>query len=456
MSQDPPVYLWPEADALGTLTDLYQLTMMAGYQALGKESERATFEMFVRGMPPHRSYLIFAGLEQAVGDLLRLAFTREQAEALRSWPVFASVSPEFFDRLPELRFEGDVWAMPEGSVCFAGEPVIRVEGSLDQAQWVETFLLASIGYPTLVASKASRIVRAAAGRPVYDFGARRAPGPHAGVLAARAAYLAGCAGTSHVDAALRLGIPCTGTMAHSWVESFAEEAEAFASFARLFQAAATMLVDTYSTEAGVTRAGSIEPPVQAIRLDSGDLATLAVKSRAWLDSHDRGGVQIVASGDLNEDSIARLIAAGAPIDVFGVGTELVTSRDSPALSLVYKLVALDGSGRIKLSPHKRTYPLAKQVFRRRDSAGRISGDHVAAADEKVEGEPMLIQVVRGGRLVAPLPQLEAIRRRCADEVSALPVAILAREGTPAYPVTYSPLLRAEHERLEGRLRTGAT
>jgi nicotinate phosphoribosyltransferase len=456
MSHVPPVSLWPDPDALGAMTDLYQLTMIAGYQALGKAAERATFEMFVRGLPPHRSYLVFAGLEQAVGDLLRLAIRREQAEALRSWPVFTGVDPGFFDRLPELRFEGDLWAMPEGTVCFPGEPLIRVEAPLAQAQWVETYLLASIGYPTVVASKASRVVWAAAGRPVFDFGARRAPGAQAGLLAARAAYLAGCAGTSHVEAGLRLGIPCTGTMAHSWVESFDGELEAFDAFAKLFPGASTMLVDTYATESGVAHAGSISPPVQAIRLDSGDVADQAFRARAWLDAHGRPGVRIVASGDLNEDSIATLVGGGAPIDVFGVGTDLVISRDSPALPLVYKLVALGGSGRIKLSPNKRTYPLAKQVYRRRDSAGRLSGDLVAGADEAVDGEPLLVRVVRDGRLVEPLPGLDAIRARCASEVDALPEALLARDGAPEYPVSYSPLLQAECARLEARLRTPAT
>jgi nicotinate phosphoribosyltransferase len=446
MSSAPPVSLWPDPAALGPVTDLYQLTMMAGYRALGKENQRATFEMFVRKLPPNRSYLVFVGLEQAIGDLLRLGFSAEQVESLRRWPVFASVDPAFFDWLLELRFEGDVWAMPEGTVFFAGEPVIRVEAPLAQAQWVETFLLASIGFPTLVASKAARVVQAAAGRMVYDFGARRAPGPHAGLLVARAAYLAGCVGTSHVEAARLLNIPCIGTMAHSWIESFAGEPEAFGAFTHVFPGS-TLLVDTYNTEQGVARAAAIEPPVQAVRLDSGDLLELSRTARAYLDAHDRSAVKIFASGDLDENSIASLVAAGAPIDGMGVGTELATSRDAPALAIVYKLVALDGAGRIKLSPGKKTYPLAKQVDRRSDQNGRCIGDCVTCWDEPAEGAPLLVPVVRGGTLVAPLPGLDAIRAHCARQLAALPEALHTLDAPAFYPVSYSETLAAEERRL---------
>jgi nicotinate phosphoribosyltransferase len=442
-----PISLWPDPAALGPVTDLYQLTMMAGYHALGKQNQRATFEMFVRKMPPNRAYLVFGGLEQAIGDLLRLEFSAEQVASLRRWPVFANVDPSFFDWLATLRFEGDVWAVPEGTIFFPGEPVIRVEASLAEAQWVETFLLASIGFPTLVASKAARVVRAAAGRPVYDFGARRAPGPHAGFLVARASYLAGCAGTSHAEAARLLGIPCVGTMAHSWIESFASESEAFAAFARIFPAASTLLVDTYDTEHGVAHAAEIEPAVQAVRLDSGDLLDLARKARRYLDSHGRGDVKIFATGDLDETSIARLVAADAPIDGLGVGTELATSRDAPALAVVYKLVAIDGAGRIKLSPGKKTYPLAKQVYRARDPSGRFVADRVTRWDERGDGEPLLVPVVRGGKLAEPLPALDQIRACCARQLAALPEELRSLEGVAPYPVSYSAALEAEERRL---------
>lgn len=444
---EPPVSLWPDPQSLGSLTDLYQLTMMAGYFAAGRAHDRATFEMFVRRLPNDRAYLVFAGLEQAVGDLLRLRFSPEEVAAIRAIPAFARVDASFFDHLLTLRFEGDVWSAPEGSVVFANEPLVRVEAPLPQAQWVETFLLASIGYPTLVASKAARIVEAAAGRPVIDFGLRRGHGPHAGMLAARASYLAGCSATSNVLAALRLGIPCAGTMAHSWVQSFDTEREAFAAYSRVFPENSTLLVDTYDTEAGVRNAASVEPPIHAVRLDSGDLLELSRKARAILDSSGRSATRIFASGDLDEFSIARLVASGAPIDAFGVGTELITSRDAPALSLVYKLVELEGRGRIKLSPGKKTYPLAKQVFRRRDSTGKIAGDHVTRAGETAEGEPLLVPILRGGELVAPLPRLDAIRASCRLQVASLPDALRGVDARETYPISYSEALESEAVRL---------
>lgn len=447
MQPDPPVSLWPDPDALGALTDLYEVTMMGGYISSGMDNIHATFELFVRRLPPGRSYLVFAGLEQALGDLLRLAFSAEQVEALRCLPNFSTVDAGFFDRLLELRFTGDVWAVPEGSVVFPGEPLVRVEAPLPQAQWIETFLIASLNYPTLVASKAARIVEAARGRPVFDFGARRGHGPHAGLVAARASYLAGCAGTSLVEAARRLGIPCVGTMAHSWVQSFATEAEAFATFARIFPEATTLLVDTYDTEEGVRQAARIEPPVQAVRLDSGDLGELARTTRRILDELDRREVRIFASGDLDEWKIDRLTQAEAPIDAFGVGTELVTSRDAPALSMVYKLVAVDGDGRSKKAPGKLTYPLAKQVYRTRDARGRFQGDYVTKVDESAPGEPLLRLVVHEGRLASPLPDLDAVRRFHAEQCSALPDALRGPEAAGHYPLSYSDALQREAERL---------
>jgi nicotinate phosphoribosyltransferase len=447
MTNPPPISLWPDPLALGPLTDLYQLTMMAGYLANGRGDDRATFEMFVRRLPKGRAYLVLAGLEQAIGDLLRLRFSEEQVEAIRRLPAFASIDPSFFESLKTLRFEGDVWAAPEGSVVFPNEPIVRVEASLPQAQWVETFLLASIGYPTLVASKAARVIEAASGRPVYDFGLRRGHGPHAGMLAARSAYLAGCAGTSNVEAAIRLGIPCVGTMAHSWVQSFDTEADAFAAYSRVFPEATTLLVDTYDTPTGVRHAAAVEPPIKAVRIDSGDLLELSKTARAILDSHNRASVQIFGSGDLDEYSITELVARGAKFDAFGVGTELITSRDAPALSLVYKLVELNGQGRIKLSPGKKTYPLKKQVFRRIGTNGKFVGDHVTQADEISDGEPLLVPVVRAGTLVAPFPSMEAIRERCRTQFARLPDALRGVSATGVYALSYSDLLEDEAIRL---------
>jgi nicotinate phosphoribosyltransferase len=440
---EPPVSLWPDPSALGPVTDQYQLTMMAGYAASGLGQARAIFELFVRRLPPGRAYLVFAGLEQAIGDLLRLRFSREQVEEIRRWPTFAGIDPAWFDALPDLRFEGDLWAIPEGTIVFAGEPLVRVEAPLPQAQWVETILIAALAYPTLVASKAARIVSVAEGRPLFDYGARRAPGPHAGFLAARAAYLAGFDGTSHVEAARRLGIPAVGTMAHSWVQAFGDESAAFATFARTFPRATTLLVDTYDTLEGVRRAADVEPPVGAIRIDSGELGALAREARAILDAEGRGGTRIVASGDLDERKIEHLLRSGAPIDAFGVGTELVTSRDAPALAMVYKLVELDGIGRFKRSPGKATYPRAKQVYRLRDLQGRFSGDRVTRADETCEGEPLLVPVLNGGRLVGPLPRLDAIRDCARRQLADVPDTLTRLDSEPTYPVTYSSAL--EHE-----------
>jgi nicotinate phosphoribosyltransferase len=236
-------------------------------------------------------------------------------------------------------------------------------------------------------------------------------------------------------------------MAHSWVESFATEAESFAAFALVFPAASTLLVDTYDTEHGVVHAAAIEPPVQAVRLDSGDLLDLARKARRYLDSHGRTDVKIFATGDLDESSIARLVAAGAPIDGLGVGTELATSRDAPALSIVYKLVALDGAGRIKLSPGKKTYPFAKQIYRARDPSGRFVADRVTRWDEPAEGEPLLVPLVQGGALVSTLPALDEIRARCTRQVAALPEELKDLDRVGSYPVSYSTLLEDEVRRL---------
>ena len=447
MKPQPPVSLWPDRRALGPITDLYQLTMMSGYLAMGMAHKRASFELFVRRLPPHRAYLVFAGLEQAVGDLLTMAFSPEQIEGLRSFPAFAHADPAFFAMLGSIRFEGDLWAVPEGTVVFPGETLLSVTAPLYQAQWVETYLLASLSYTTLVASKAARIVSAAQGRGLIDFGSRRGHGPHSGLLAARASYIAGFESTSNVEAARLLGIPASGTMAHSWVQSFDSEEEAFEAYARTFPGATTLLVDTYDTLEGVRKAAAVCPPIQAVRLDSGDLASLAQGARAILDKHDRRQVKILASGDLDENEIARLIAAGAPIDGFGVGTELITSRDAPALSMVYKLVEIDGAGRIKLSPNKKTYPRTKQIFRRRDAAGTFCGDLVTRADETAEGEALMEQVVRQGQLVRPLPDLGAIRQHCASQFSSLPERLKKLDATGDYPIEYSDLLEDEARRL---------
>jgi nicotinate phosphoribosyltransferase len=424
--------------------------MMVGYFATGMADQRAAFELFVRSMPPNRAYLVFAGLEQAIGDLLRFRFAPDQIDEIRRWPAFKGIDPAAITSLADLRFEGDIWAVPEGTVVFPGETLLRVTAPIPQAQWVETFLLASLAYPTLVASKAARMVSVAGGRPLFDFGARRGHGPHAGLIAARAAYVAGFAGTSLVEAARLLGIPASGTMAHSWVQSFHNESDAFTAFTQVFREEATLLVDTYDTIEGVRRAASIDPPVQGIRLDSGDVDGLARRSRAILNKAGRASVRIMASGDLDEFRIAELVSRQAPIDGFGVGTELITSRDAPAMGMVYKLVELEGEGRFKLSPGKKTYPMAKQVFRRRDAEGKFASDVVTRADETADGEPLLVPFVTGGRLVAALPSLESIRSRCREQLAALPTRLLNLHAVPDYPITYSDRLEADARRLMSR------
>jgi nicotinate phosphoribosyltransferase len=447
MSPKPPVALWPDPGALGTLTDLYQITMMAGYHAAGMAGQKATFEMFVRKMPPGRAFLVFAGLEQAISDLLALAFDPEQIAEIHRWPAFHGVAAELMAKIASTRFEGDVYAVPEGTVVFPGEPLLRIVAPLPQAQWVETLLLASIAYPTQVASKAARIVAAAGGRSLFEFGARRSHGPLSGLIAARSAMIAGFDGTSHVEAARRLGVPAVGTMAHSWVQSFDTEAKAFSTFARVFPGHTTLLVDTYDTLEGVRQAAQVDPPVQAIRIDSGDLGALARMARAILDQHARPNVKILVSSDLDEYRIAELVCSSAPIDGFGVGTELITSRDAPTLSLVYKLVELDGVGKFKLSPGKKTYPMAKQVYRRRDRSDRFCGDHVTRADESAEGERLLVPILQTGRQVAELPSLETIRSHCKQQLAALPERLLTLNATPDYPITYSEALENDARRL---------
>jgi nicotinate phosphoribosyltransferase len=266
-------------------------------------------------------------------------------------------------------------------------------------------------------------------------------------LNARSSYLAGFSGTSHVEAARRLGIGAVGTMAHAWVQSFGDEQTAFTTFARLFPRATTLLVDTYDTDQGVRIAASIEPPIQAIRIDSGDLVEASKSARSILDSRDRSGVKILVSNDLDETKIDDLLQAGAPIDAFGVGTELITSRDAPAISMVYKLVELDGVGRIKKSAGKRTYPMAKQVYRATSSDGKFLKDRVTRADETFDGDPLLSPVIQAGQLVARLPDLDEIRNRCQVQRESLPDRFRQLEADTSYPIEYSEALEHEAIRL---------
>src|SRR5215510_7308107 len=339
--------------AYGLTTDLYELTMAAAYFENGLH-QPALFDLFIRRLPKHRSYLITAGLDQILDYLSELRFTPDQIDYLRKHPVFKRVSDAFFDYLTGFRFTGDIWAMPEGTAAFGMEPLLRVKGPIIEAQVVETFLLSTLNFQTMIASKAARVVRAAQGRSVIEFGTRRAHGTEAGLFAARAAFIGGCIGTSNVEAGHLFGIPTFGTLAHSFVMSFDDEDEAFRAFLKVFPHTATVLVDTYDTIAAVTRlAREFGPRIPAVRLDSGDLLELSKSVRRILDDHGMSGTKIFASSDLNEYRIEALLNDGACIDAFGVGTEMATSFDSPALSGVYKLVAVEQDarmeGRIKLS-----------------------------------------------------------------------------------------------------------
>ncbi len=446
--------LLSDAGKLGLATDLYQLTMAAAYFENGMGQEQAAFELFVRKLPPNRGYLLVAGLEQAVEYLQGLSFSGESIDHLRTLPVFGAVSDGFWEYLRAFRFRGDLDAMPEGTVAFPNEPLLRIQAPLIEAQMVETFLLATLNHQTLIASKAARVVDAAGGtggKGVIEFGARRAHGFDAALYGARAACLAGCVGTSNVLAGQVFGLKVYGTAAHSFTMAFEKELEAFRAFQRVFPQHAILLIDTYDTLEGARRAASLGPDLRGVRLDSGDLLSLSREVRRILDEAGCRDAVIVASGDLNETSIAELAAAGAPIDLFGVGTDLMTSRDAPALGGVYKLVAVDEDGHRrpvrKFSPEKETYPDVKQVFRHRDAEGFFIGDTLALATEVLEGEPLLTPVLRDGALIRPLPTIAEIGARAQAQREALPAAVRRLDDPENYPLTVSPGIRHELETL---------
>lgn len=429
-------------------TDLYQLTMAAAYHQDG-HNPRATFELFVRKLPSDRAFLIFAGLEEAVSALLSLSFAPDEMAYLKDSPAFEGIDDSFFERLASLRFTGDVWAVAEGTVVFPGMPLVRVTAPLIEAQLVETYLLSVINYSTMVATKAARIVEAAQGRKLLEFGTRRAHGPLSGVMAARSAYIAGFAGTSNVEAGMRYGVPISGTSAHSFIMSYDREEEAFAAYQSAFPQATTLLVDTYDTLEGVRRAARMTPPPQGIRLDSGDLGALAKQARLILDEHGCQDTRIVASNDLNEYRIAALLADGAPIDAFGVGTELSTVRDAPAISGVYKLVERerpDGSWYYvaKNSPGKPSYPGRKQVYRIFDKDGMACQDIVSLPEETppANGEPLLSWVIEQGEQRIDTPSLADIRRHCEVSLGQFSDVYKVLRDAPTYPVVYSEPLES--------------
>jgi nicotinate phosphoribosyltransferase len=431
----------------GLLTDLYELTMAAGYFDAGKCREIATFELTVRRLPARRNYVLAAGLVQTVEYLLNLSFGPDEVEYLRGLPQFAGASPAFFDYLRRFRFTGDLFAVPEGTPLFAGEPMLTLRAPLIEAQIPETYLLSAITFQTLIASKAARCVDSAAGRPVVEFGTRRAHTPEAGTLGARAAYLGGCAGTSNTLAGYRYGIPVMGTAAHAWVMAFSSECEAFRKLQRLLGAATVHLIDTYDTLQGARTVAALGGPLWGVRLDSGDFDSLSRQVRGILDEGGLREAKIMASGDLDEYRIRDLVAAGAPIDSFGVGTQLATSADAPHMSAVYKMVEVEICGikrfTAKYSADKPSVPGSKQIFR---GAER---DVVARSGECGSGEALMRPVILSGQLVEPLPSLEQARERAARCVANLSPALRQLEIAEPWPVIQSRELRALIEQTHG-------
>lgn len=448
-------------DFSGLLTDLYELTMAAGY-VQKRFDARGTFDLFVRSLPPRRNYLVAAGLQQALEFLENVRFSDDEIAYLSALPIFRHVASSFFDYLARFRFTGHVWAMPEGTIFFPGEPVLRVSAPIADAQIVETSLLSIIHFQTLIASKAARVTTAAAGRPVIEYGSRRAHGIEAGVLAARSAFIGGCHGTSNVFAGNRFGIPVYGTQAHSWIMAHGDEAQAFRDFLDVFPEHATLLVDTYDVRTAIEKIIALGRKPQGVRLDSGDVLADSVWIRHRFDQAGWRDVRIFASGDLDEDRIETLLQKGACIDAFGVGTALSSSSDAPAIGVIYKLADVEKDGEIrnaaKFAHEKKTYPGKKQVFRFALENGTFSHDIIGAEHEACAGaQPLLTPVMLGGRKVdaaengvgTPLAAggivtgaLLAARERFLASRERLPESICALAAAPRlFPVTHSALLR---------------
>jgi nicotinate phosphoribosyltransferase len=444
----PPNQLRPDGAGLnpstsGLLTDLYQLNMIQAYLDHG-ETKPATFEFFVRELPARRGFLMAAGLAQALDFLEQVRFSSEEIEWLARTGRFRK---NLLDYLAAFRFTGEAHAMPEGTIFFANEPIMRVTGSMPEAQLVETRLINILHYQSLIASKAARMVLAAPGKMLVDFGLRRAHGAEAGLMAARASYVAGFAGTATVLAERMWGIPTFGTMAHSFIQAYDDEIAAFENFARSRPENLTLLIDTYDTEAAARKIVSIAPrlraagiTLRAVRLDSGDLDALSRSVRRILDAGGLDHVSVFASGGLNEDSIAALVGAGAPIDGFGVGTTLTTSSDVPALDCVYKLEEYAGLPRRKRSAGKATWPGRKQVWRRYGTDGRMSGDVMSTEDDRQTGEQLLHPFMRGGRRLAPSETIAESRARAARDLGRLPEPLRRLQPGTAYPVKVAGMI----------------
>lgn len=439
-------------------TDLYQLTMARGYH-VESMNELATFELFFRRLPRQRRFVVAAGLADVLDYLEHWRFTESDLAYLRQQPQF---DDDFLDVLAELRFTGDVYAVPEGTVVFENEPIAQVVAPIMQAQLVETFILNQVHFQSIAATKAARVMLAAEGRKVVDFGSRRAHGTDAALKVARCSYLAGAVGTSNVLAGKIYDIPIFGTMAHSYIQAHDDELETFAAFAELYPET-TLLVDTYDTLEGVEKVIALARrlgdrfAVKAIRLDSGDLLELARQSRKMLDEAGLQQVRIFASSSLDEHAIAELLRGGAPIDAFGVGTKLAVSPDAPDLDMAYKLVEYAGRPRLKLSSGKTIFPDRKQVFRTVDDS-RMTGDLLARHDEQHPGQPLLELVMRSGERLSPgRRSLEDARRHCLAQLDQLPETLrsLAPADEPQYPVQHSSILEKERDTARDLARSQA-
>jgi nicotinate phosphoribosyltransferase len=436
------------------LTDLYQLNMMQVYLA-HDETQTAVFEFFVRKLPARRGFLLAVGLEQVLDYLTNLRFTGDDLEWLTASGRF---SPSFLEYLARFRFSGDVHAMAEGTVFFPNEPILRITAPLPEAQFVETRIINLLHFQSLIAAKAARMVLAAPGKQLVDFGFRRAHGAEAGLLAARASYIAGFTGTATMLAGKLFGIPLFGTMAHSYIEAHRSEVEAFERFARSRPEGLVFLLDTYDTEAAARKVVALAPRlrqagirIRGVRLDSGDLVALSKSVRRILDEGGLAETTIFASGGLDEDALVAFAKAGAPIDGFGIGTSLTTSSDVPAVDSAYKLQEYAGIPRRKLSKGKATWPGRKQVWRTFDQQGGMAGDIISVDGDDQQGEPLLHLVMKDGRRVAPQETLAAIRERAARELARLPEPLRRLEAGPTYPVDVSEKLRRLADAVDARL-----
>jgi nicotinate phosphoribosyltransferase len=445
---------------MSLFTDYYELTMCASYHD-NKNFEPATFDLFIRRLPENRSYFLFAGLEQVLQYLQTIKFTEEHLSYLKK----QGFNKDFLTYLRNFKFTGDVWAVPEGTIAFPNEPLIRITAPIIEAQLVETFLLNTINLQTMIATKASRVIHAAKGKSVIEFGLRREPGIDAGVKVARSTYIAGCQGTSNVLAGMVYGIPVFGTMAHSFIMSYPKEIDAFRAFAKTFPDKSTLLIDTYNDIAGAEKAVIVAKELEAkgcklggVRLDSGDMLENSKKIRKILDNQGLDYVKIFASGDLDEFKVAQLLEEGAKIDAFGVGTKMGTSADRPYLDIIYKLCETKTSNGefspiMKLSKDKITLPGRKQVYRFTDHDGTFKKDVITLADENADGEPLLVKVMEQGMLTYKLPSLIQIRETAAENLAKLPKKYKELTNASVYPVELSDKLLNLIEALKQQLTT---